>query len=597
MPDKESNSFVSQDKPDRKAAVAFDTAKDTSIITPYNICLFVLPFIYFSFLFPFGDFYDIVGDNICQVAYWKILFHKNLCGSVGASAPKSGLIILLGLSYELSDFIFSDPVILVKATFSFFTALLIFITGRIAADIGGKPAGIIAALAAVSNYKIIQMFLIGSSGILFLPTLLIGVWLFSRNRYFWGGTILCLSMTFRIESIAVFAILILCILLMNRKWHAAAISSLLIAATLFFHFTILYMVQGDISRLDAGIAAGYSFENIGQNRFNLLFGLGNFFYNNKFNSFSLMLLPSIFAVAAIKSSRIYLSLTGIIVILFLNAILFSGTTNAERYFYFLIPILTAIGTGAVFYAYNTFSPDTDQSHSVRKGIVYMFISLGIIALLIFGFRGQSQNMAHDLFFLISLALIPFLMVLLYYTRKKLPYDSANRMAVFLFTIVHVITLCLAINANFKNRQIPFDKRDYVFVYEGLLFVQNPPFPENSNVLIEDDIFYVIITRRPDFFKHALAVQAFNVKAEDERTRILNEMDYIYLSKLTTFHPYYYLAYVPNISWKQDPFRKAVYQVINTNKPVSIYQQKLVPIENSDHRLILKIEHSDKYGAS
>jgi len=451
MPDKENNSSVNQHKPDRKAAVSFDTTEDTSIITPYNICLFLLPFIYFSFFFPFGDFYDIVGDNICQVAYWKILFHKNLCGSVGASAPKSGLIILLGLSYELSDFIFSDPVILVKATFSFFIALLIFITGRIAADIGGKPAGIIAALAAASNYKIIQMFLIGSSGILFLPTLLIGVWLFSKSRYFWGGAILCLSMTFRIESIAVFAILILCILIMNRHWYAAAIASLSIAATLLFHFTILYVVQGDISRLDAGIAAGYSFENIGQNRFNLLFGLGNFFYQNKFNSFCLMLLPSIFAVYTIKSSRIYLSLAGIIVILFLNAILLSGTTNAERYFYFLIPILTAIGTGAVFYVYNTTSLDTDQSRSVRKGIVYMFISLGIIAILRFGFRGQNQNIAHDLYFLVSLALIPGLLVLLYYTREKLPYDSANRIATYLFTFALVITIFLTLHANIKKR--------------------------------------------------------------------------------------------------------------------------------------------------
>jgi len=42
-----------------------------------------------------------------------------------------------------------------------------------------------------------------------------------------------------------------------------------------------------------------------------------------------------------------------------------------------------------------------------------------------------------------------------------------------------------------------------------LFLQKPPLPENSNVLIEDDVLYVIITRRPDFFKNVLAVQAFN----------------------------------------------------------------------------------------
>src|SRR5512138_1513411 len=46
--------------------------------------------------------FSMAGDNICQIAYWKILFHPNLTGSIGASYTKPGQLLILGPLYELS---------------------------------------------------------------------------------------------------------------------------------------------------------------------------------------------------------------------------------------------------------------------------------------------------------------------------------------------------------------------------------------------------------------------------------------------------------------------------------------------------------------
>jgi len=51
--------------------------------------------------------FSMAGDNICQIAYWKILFHPNLTGSIGASYTKPGQLLILGPLFELSR-VFGD---------------------------------------------------------------------------------------------------------------------------------------------------------------------------------------------------------------------------------------------------------------------------------------------------------------------------------------------------------------------------------------------------------------------------------------------------------------------------------------------------------
>ena len=128
----------------------------------------------------------------------------------------------------------------------------------------------------------------------------------------------------------------------------------------------------------------------------------------------------------------------------------------------------------------------------------------------------------------------------------------------------------------------------LFVSEASAFLEDPPIPVGSRILTEDDILYCIYVMQPDFLAKALALQAFNVMDDSKREKTLNDFEYIYFSKKRG--GYYYLKFIDDPSWRNDPFRELVHEIIRTNEPQSIYNNTLVPIENSPSRLILRIQH-------
>src|SRR5262249_15893926 len=130
-------------------------------------------------VWPFGGFDSIHGDNICQVAYWRVLLHPHLVGAIGTSSPKLGIPLLLrlpnlgiplvlGLTPDLSNLLFHSPVLL-RVVLAIFAAFLVSSTARIAGDLAGPTAAALAAAYLVWGTPMAQMFVGGTSMVFFLP--------------------------------------------------------------------------------------------------------------------------------------------------------------------------------------------------------------------------------------------------------------------------------------------------------------------------------------------------------------------------------------------------------------------------------------------
>src|SRR4051812_15179892 len=80
-------------------------------VPPFGRVVFFAALLTFWWVVPFGDVDTIIGDNIAQVAYFRVLFRPNLVGSIGASSMKPALILLLGAAHELSRVLFASTVL------------------------------------------------------------------------------------------------------------------------------------------------------------------------------------------------------------------------------------------------------------------------------------------------------------------------------------------------------------------------------------------------------------------------------------------------------------------------------------------------------
>src|SRR5262249_26257634 len=169
-------------------------------------------------VWPFGGFDSIHGDNICQVAYWRVLLHPHLVGAIGASSPKLGITLVLGLTYDLSDLLFHSTV-LIRVVLAIFAAVLVSSTARIAGDLAGPTAAALAAAYLVWGTPMAQMFVGGTSMVFFLPLFLSGVRQFAQGRPTRGAAFLGCSSLFRIESIFVLAWLAISEGLFRRRWR------------------------------------------------------------------------------------------------------------------------------------------------------------------------------------------------------------------------------------------------------------------------------------------------------------------------------------------------------------------------------------------
>ena len=482
---------------------------------------------------PFGGFDSIHGDNICQVAYWRVLLHPHLVGAIGASSPKLGITLVLGLTYDLSDLLFHSTV-LIRVVLAIFAAFLVSSTARIAGDLAGPTAAVLGAAYLVWGTPMAEMFVGGTSMVLFLPLLLSGVRQFAQGRPTRGAALLGCSSLFRIESIFVLAWLSISEGLFRRRWRlfwtCVTIMGAVSLAVIGFNFAL----QGDLSRFNAGgPQTGYVFAPESSVRVRFTQALLFVYQSTRIVVFEECRWPYL-AVAGLgmlllaRQRRVYLAAVIGIPLFLVTYLVGSGDSSASRWFEFLIPFVAAFGVAGVVSAVRILGRDVLSPRVFRV------------------------------------------------TSRAAMCAAALLLAGVLVTMVRT--------AGPGWGRAPF-------TVDALRFLREPLIPKGAGVLIDDDITYGIVIREPDFFRRVTALPYFNIKDDEWRRRILDDTDYIIVSKRE--YPFYYLLYDPVGRGNSDPFRRAISQMAAGAPSQRVYDRQLVPIVNDKRWLIVKVGHIER----
>jgi len=253
-------------------------------------------------LYPHPGFEGLIPDNIAQTAYWSLLTRPDLVGSIGSSSPKGGLIVLLGgahyLSYEVLQSAWPF-----KAMLALFLAGSLYLIGRIAAEIGGPIAGLLAVLVAAGSRYLTLTFFAGSSNLFFLPPVLLGLLLLSLGRDRAAVLSLCLAVTIRPEALIIIGLVIALRYLRRGDWRKTIEFAAYGAIALVFFVLLAYWTQGSWDRIGGGAATGYpAFASL-QTVEHMRVALGQFF-SERF--VALLLLPALFTVLRVECARAHL---------------------------------------------------------------------------------------------------------------------------------------------------------------------------------------------------------------------------------------------------------------------------------------------------
>ncbi|NTV12663.1 MAG: hypothetical protein HGA96_01820 [Desulfobulbaceae bacterium] len=169
----------------------------------YELSVFLLAAVFlFAFYGESLSFFKMNGDNVCQVAYWNILKHPNLTGSIGVASAKPGQILLLGLIYQLG--FLAGPIVF-KIGLCLVMAACVWSIVAVATELGGRVAGILAFVLAIWAFE--PDLIYGESTIYVVTPVLAGLRLYFYHPR-WrslGRMFLVLAIMFRIEAIAVLA--------------------------------------------------------------------------------------------------------------------------------------------------------------------------------------------------------------------------------------------------------------------------------------------------------------------------------------------------------------------------------------------------------
>lgn len=491
--------------------------------TRFNRILFLTAFAYlFLFHGKFLHVFSMAGDNICQIAYWKILFHPNLAGSIGASYTKPGQMLILGPLYELSR-IFGENVF--RIGLCLVMAGCVWILARIATDIGGREAGVAALPISIVAFQ--SEFLAGSYSIFLVPTIFAGLRLYHHpHRQAWGRMFLALSIQFHIQSAPILAVIWL-ELLRERRWRELWRFTMAGGISLALWLFIILRVQGSFTRISSsGPAVGYigsygdsfAYRNTTEYLFKAIWSELSESYTYTF----LFILITIGIIGIWRGGHgYYLAIFSIPLLLVANVLFLNGTLNISRYF-------------AVFYGFGC--------------------SAGIGSLVMFA-RNRSPLMPR---------------------LARTPFAGLTVLLVLIAAATTVSSL------QFRQPNVPA----YVISAHNLL--ADPFLPAHSRLMTEDDLLYPVVAETTSRFAALAALQRFNTAPPPSRTAMLGNTDYIWIA-LTGEHQYYYLDYLAIPSWREDPFRRLIAEIITTGTRRSLYGFRFDPVDMNRERLLLRVE--------
>lgn len=315
----------------------------------YNALLFLGIFTYLL-LFYAGliQVFQMAGDNICQIAYWKILFHPNLTGSIGASYTKPGQLLILGALFELSH-LAGEAVF--KTGLCLIMTCCVWILAKIATEIGGREAGILAFLAATLTFR--AEFLDGSYVIFLIPAVFTGLWLyfFSAKHRALGRCLLALSILFHIQSITVLIVVWLR-LLIKKEWRELATFSAMVTGALVIWFAVILRVQGAFNRISSAAGAGYvSPENTPFSYDNKPVYILKALLADMTGNHAVILFLILAAIGVAGSYRqhfnIYLSVFSVPILLIINVVALNGGISLGRHFSLIYAFGCSVGSAVL----------------------------------------------------------------------------------------------------------------------------------------------------------------------------------------------------------------------------------------------------------
>lgn len=541
----------------------------------FELCVAAAALALFLGVAPFGGFDTIVGDNIAQVGYWRVLFNRQFVGSLGASSMKPGLIVLLGAVHDLSTAIFHSTV-LVQVVLAGAAALLVTIVGRIAKEAGGLLAGLGAVVYLVTQTEVPRIYTQGSSMIVFLPLLASGLWAFTRQRQRTGAILLCLAALVRIEAFSVLLWVALAEQLLRRRFREFLVTSVLVGMTVAFTVTCYYLVQGSIARFNAGgPGVGYvvpGTSTVWERSVHAVSYLGSATYENAVarSGHPCLAIPALIGLLLHPARRVFLAILGIPAFLMIYIITGEGHPES-RYFEFLLPFIAALGASGVAYACR----EVPRAWLVsRKAWGVAALLLGVFPLLYY--VGEWKVLGS--FVLVVGALGLGALSMHFGARSLFLRATQGVVGVVLASI-----LLVGVQDMTQARAKPRAR----YTRDAIRFIKQETVPRGARVLIDDDLIYGILVRDPGYLAAASALQNFAVQEDARREEMLASTDYIVISKGR--HSWNFLRYDPIGRGNKDPFRALVRRISRTSKPATIYGHRLIPMQNSRRWLVLKVE--------
>lgn len=497
----------------------------------YSIMAVAITIIYLALFY--GEFLSLShlsGDSVCQAAYWQVLQHPNLQGSIGVAFTKPGQVFYLGLLTQLSQWAGGGVgAYLFKAGLILAMAACVWSLVRIAVDLGGRIAGLLAFLLTVWAFP--NDFYMSESNIYFIAALFSGLrlYFYQPKQRTLGLLLLVVAIQFRVEAIAILAVIWLYHAL-RKEWPELRQLTIFTLASLAIFLLVVFQIQGSMARLNSGAAAGY-----------------------------------VSPVADIDSPGTgYLAYIKLVI----------DEEFSQRSGVRFLSIMTILGVAGAF----TF-----------RCKPYLFALAGLIVVIVnFLFLGGTFNLGRYVSFIYAFACSVGAASLVLFLRAI----PCGRWRPLLLAIAGCFILALLLVFNYSPFNI-YKSLDpdlgNIFMDSALPIINDENLPAGSSLLGEDDLLSYLVVLDPGRYRKLTSLQLFNVSSESDRKKILADSDYI-LFELGD-HYFYYLLYLDDPRWRSDPFRLTIQNMLRDGTERTIYGYRLVPVSVSDSRVILKVEKS------
>lgn len=319
-----------------------------------------------DYVYPFR----MVFDNICQLAYWKMFFYPELTGSVGSAYTKPGQLFLSGILYDLSN---ATTYAVFRIGMSAVMACCVLSQSIIAARIGGRAAGMLAIPVALKVFS--SEYYVGSFSIYLVPTFLYGLYLYEydpKHKYI-GMLLLVLSIQFHILAIAPLLVLWLKILI-DKNYIDLKIYTLYLLLSVLIWLGVILYVQGTLSRLNSGSAAGFVEYRVPSIVYFKQAAIDLSHDSNKL----ILVIFSIIGICTciICKYYIYLYSLAFIVVIVLNTVILGGEFNTDRYFCLMYAFACSVGIGSAVLILNKYLKYLKSIYIASYGvIVLLFFTL------------------------------------------------------------------------------------------------------------------------------------------------------------------------------------------------------------------------------